>query len=96
MGVLEVGHETVGAGVQGVDDHFAVHRAGDLDAAVLQVFRDGQHLPVALAHRFGFKHKAREFAAVNGLLPDLALAEQFQTAGVEFALEFGEELQRLR
>jgi DNA-binding transcriptional LysR family regulator len=34
--VLEVGHEHLRAGVQRVDDHLALDRAGDLDAAVLQ------------------------------------------------------------
>ena len=39
VGVLEVGHEDVRAGVQGVDDHLPVGRAGDLDAPVEQVRR---------------------------------------------------------
>ena len=45
-GVLEVGHEAGGAGVQRVDDHLAVDRAGDLDAAVEEVGRERRHLPV--------------------------------------------------
>ncbi len=47
--VLEVGHEGVGAGVEGVDDHLAVHGARDLDAAVDEVRRDGRDLPVAVS-----------------------------------------------
>ena len=47
VGVLEIGHEDAGAGVQGVDDHLAVDRPGDLDAAVLQVRGDRRHLPVS-------------------------------------------------
>ena len=35
MGVLKVGHEDTRARVKSVDDHLAVDRAGDLDAAVL-------------------------------------------------------------
>ena len=38
--VLEVGHEHLRAGVERVDDHLAIDRAGDLDAAVVQVGRD--------------------------------------------------------
>ena len=37
--VLEVGHEHLRARVEGVDHHLAVDRAGDLDAAVLQLGR---------------------------------------------------------
>ena len=37
IGVLEVGHEHLRAGVERVDDHLAVDRAGDLDPAVEQV-----------------------------------------------------------
>ena len=37
VGVLEVGHEDLGAGVERVDDHLAVDRAGDLDPAILQI-----------------------------------------------------------
>ena len=33
---LKVGHEGLCAAVQGVDDHFAVGRTGDLDASVLE------------------------------------------------------------
>ncbi len=34
--ILEIGHEHLRAGVQRVDDHLAIDRPGDLDAAVLQ------------------------------------------------------------
>ena len=39
VGVLEVGHEPAGAGVQRVDDHLAVGGPGDLDPPVAQVRR---------------------------------------------------------
>ena len=48
IGVFEIGHEHVGAGVQRVDDHLPLHRPGDLDAAVLQVGRNRRHRPFAL------------------------------------------------
>ena len=45
--VLEVRHEDVRARVERVDDHLAVDRAGDLDAAVEQVGGERRHGPVA-------------------------------------------------
>src|SRR5260370_1189822 len=36
-GVLEVGHEYLGARVKSVDDHFAIDGSGDLHAAVQDV-----------------------------------------------------------
>ena len=49
--VLEVGHVDPSAGVEGVDDHLPIaRRAGDLDAAVLEVGRDGRDTPVAFAN----------------------------------------------
>ena len=47
--ILEVGHVAVGAGVQRVDDHLRVDRAGDLDAAVEQRRRQVGDAPVAVA-----------------------------------------------
>ena len=94
MGVLEIGHVTIGAGIERVDDHFAVHGAGDLDAAIAQVLRHGQHLPLALADGFGFGKKTRQFTPVNGGLPAAALGEQLQSPRIELAVKFGKELQR--
>ena len=48
IGIFEIGHEDIGAGVERVDDHLAVDGAGDFDAAVQKVGRDGGHLPVAI------------------------------------------------
>ena len=39
------------AGVLGVDDHFAIGRPGNFDAAVLEVGRDALDGPVAIANR---------------------------------------------
>src|SRR5438093_4850730 len=44
--VLEVSHEHAGAGIQRVDNHLAIHRTGDLDAAVLQIDRYRRTSPV--------------------------------------------------
>ena len=52
--VFEVRHEHAGAGVQRIDDHLAVDRAGDLHAAVEQVLRDGRDRPFRFADVGGF------------------------------------------
>jgi len=49
VGVLEIGHEDIGAGVEGVDHHLPVDRAGDLDPAVAQGFGGLRHGPHAVA-----------------------------------------------
>src|SRR5437763_10603579 len=48
-GVLEIGHEYVGAAIQRVDDHLAVGRPGDLDTSVAKIWRDRCGLPVGVA-----------------------------------------------
>ena len=49
VGVLEVGHEHPGAGVEGVDHHLGVSRPGDLDPPVGQVGRGGRDPPLPVA-----------------------------------------------
>src|SRR5688500_14611596 len=49
-GVLQIGHEDLGAGVEGVDDHLAVARPGDLDAAIVEVGGGGRDLPVGVPY----------------------------------------------
>ena len=56
-GVLEVGHEDLGAGVERVDDHLAVDGAGDLDAAVLEVGGDGRDGPRGFANLARFREE---------------------------------------
>ncbi len=94
MGVLEVGHVAVGAGIQSVDYHFAVHWPGNLYAPVLQIHRYGSNLPVSLADSPGFGKKAWQLASVKGVLTELALVKQLKTNGVELTLQFGEKLER--
>src|ERR1700733_3663188 len=47
--VLEIGHEHFGAGIERIDDHFAIDGAGDLDPAVEKIGRYRSDRPVALA-----------------------------------------------
>ena len=93
--VLEIGHEHFGAGIQRVDDHLAIDRAGDLDAAVEKIRRDRGDLPVALADRAGLGQEIGQFAGVEALLPLGAQRQQFEPARVEAAMQLGEEGERV-
>ena len=90
-GVLEVGHEDLGAGVEGVDDHLAVDGAGDLDAAVEQVGGDGRDGPLGVADVLGLGQEVGLLAGVERGLAGDAGGEQFLAAGVEAALQADEE-----
>ena len=75
--VLEVGHEDPRARVERVDDHLAVARgAGDLDAAVLEIGRNGRDAPVAFANLARRLEEVRKLARVDPLLPLGAREEQ--------------------
>ena len=93
--ILEIGHEDPGAGIQRVDDHLAVDRAGDLDAAVLKIGRDRRDLPVAGADRSRLGQEVRQAAIVEEHLPLLAEFEQRAPVGIEPAMQLGHEGQRL-
>ena len=59
IGILEIRHEDVGAGIERVDDHLAVDRAGDLDAAVMQIGWDRRDPPgIVIADMFGLARKS--------------------------------------
>jgi hypothetical protein len=64
-GVLEVGHEDLGAGVERVDDHLAVDGAGDLDAAVEQVGGERRDGPFGVADGPGFGQEVGALAGVE-------------------------------
>jgi hypothetical protein len=95
VGVLEVGHVGVGAGVEGVDDHLGFDRAGDFDAAALQRGRNGRDLPVAFADMFGFREEAGHLAGVDAGLAGDARLEQFLASGFESAMQLGDEFEGL-
>ena len=65
VGVLEVGHEALGAAVERVDDELAVGRAGDLRAPVLVVRPRRRDLPVAVADLLGLLQEAGRRAALG-------------------------------
>ena len=75
MRVLEVGHVDVGAGVERVDDHLAVDRAGDLDPAIPQVIGDGGHGPGGFANFGRLRQKIGQLSGIDFLLAILPAAQ---------------------
>ncbi len=85
-GIFKVGHEDLGAGVEGVDDHFAIDRAGDLDAAIHEVGGQRSDGPCGLANLFCVGKKIGLFAGIDALLAFVTRREQIFAARIEGAL----------
>ncbi len=96
VGVLEVDHEDVGAGVEGVDEHLGLGRAGDLHPPVGQRRRRLGHLPRTLPHASGLGQEVRPLAGPQPLPPLGPAAEDGPAGRAEAALEVGHEGQCLR
>ena len=93
VGVFKVRHEDFGAAIQGVDDHLALGRSRDLDAAVLQIWRDRGDAPVHIvADMRRFRQEVRQLSGVDGGLSLYAGAQQLVAAGGESAGEVSEEI----
>jgi hypothetical protein len=95
-GVLLVGEPHLGAGVQRVDGHLAVGRAGDLDATVLEARRRAGDAPRrVVADPLGLGQELR-VAAVRRVDAGLqAHGEQLVPGVGEAVVQLGEELERL-
>src|SRR5579885_1246855 len=63
--VLEIRHEDVRAGVQRVDNHFAVYGTCDLYATVLKIARNRRNLPFAVADLRCFRQKIEQPAGAE-------------------------------
>src|SRR3954463_8104922 len=81
--VLEVGHEHLRAGVQGVDDHLAIGRSGDLDASIAQIRRYGRTRPVALADLLRLRQEIEQLATIERGLTFLPARETLPTSRAE-------------
>ena len=88
VGVLEVRHEHARAAVERIDDHLAVHRPGDLHAAVLQVGGQGADLPVSGANVGRVPQEVGEFPGVQAGLTLLARLQQLVAARAEPGVQF--------
>jgi len=95
VSVLEVRHEHLGTGVERVDDHLAVNRAGDLDATVEEVGGDRRDAPLAFANRSRLRQEIGQAASVEMFLALLASLEESEAGRVELAMQVGEEGERL-
>ena len=95
IGVLEVGHEAVGAGVERVDRHLALGRAGDLDPPLLHVAGDRRNRPVALAHVLGLGEEVERLAGGQTLTALCTRVEQFDSRVRELPLQRCHELERV-
>jgi len=73
-----------------------VGRAGDLDAAVLEIGRSRRHAPVALADRPRLLEEVGQLAVPQPVRPLLAGGEQRLALRAELALEQVQELGRFR
>jgi hypothetical protein len=91
-GVLEIGHVGPDIGVESVDDHLAVGRTGDLDAAVNQARSRGSTLPgVILTDVLSLGEEVEELAIIEGSLAIDTALEESLAGRVEGAVEDGEE-----
>ena len=93
--VLEIGHEDLGAGIERIDDHLAIDRAGDLDPPVEKVGRDLGDGPVAVADRLRVGEKVRQFAGVEVFLALHPPRKQLEPPPIEAPMQPGDERERL-
>ena len=93
--VLEVGHEHLGAGVERVDHHLPVDRAGDLDAAVLDLRRHGRDPPVALADALRLGRKSGSSPWRSRSARSCRASSSSRRRGPNWRCEAGEEIDRV-
>jgi hypothetical protein len=67
--ILEIGHEDLGAAIQGVDDHLRVGRPGNFDAAIVEIGGDRSDFPVRFADVTRFRQEVGKLTTVETLLP---------------------------
>jgi hypothetical protein len=95
--VLEVGHEAAGAGVERVDDHLRLGRAGDLDPAVEQVRRRLRDAPGRVkAHGGRLGQEPERGPAVDLGLALRSALEERDADRVERPMEVCQEFERCR
>ena len=95
--VFEVGHEDVGAAVERVDHHLAIHGSRDLHTTTPQGLWHRGDAPVSRADRGRIVTKAEDFdAVVQPLLPRRPRREQGQPLLVEGGVHTPDNLQHRR
>jgi hypothetical protein len=94
VGIFEVSHVGISAGVEGVDDHLGFDRAGDFGATTLQRLGQRGDLPVTFTDVLGFRQEVRHLAGVDTGLAGNASGQQFLATGFESAVQFSDQFER--
>ncbi len=95
-GILEVGHEDLRAGIERIDDHLAIDRAGDLDTAIEEIGRQGGDLPVASADLSRLGCEIRQLAGIIARLTRLTRRQKLQPPLAELRLQARNKSDSLR
>ena len=95
-GVLEIGHEHFGAGIERIDDHLAIDRAGDFHAPILQCRRDRRHAPVRFTNGTGVGAEVRQFPRVEHRLPGFTRLQQGLAPRLKAPMQFSQQRDRHR
>ncbi len=93
-GVFEVRHKHFDVSVHGVDHHFALYRAGDLYAAILQIVRYSANFPFTVANGSSFRNKPWQLAVIDFLLLMNACRQQLITLWRKAGHQFSQKLYR--
>ena len=93
-GVLEIGHEHLGAAVECVDGHLWLGWSGDLHAPVVQVSRRRCDGPIRLADARGLRQEVEPVARGQPGGPSRPAPRGFLPARLEFAGQRTQELER--
>ena len=94
-GILEVAHEDLRPGVEGVDHHLALHRAGDFGPPVVEIGRCGRHPPGPFADADGFADEIGKGSSLERAAASPPGLQQRLTPGAEATLEIGHESESL-
>ena len=89
--ILKVGHEHPRAGVQGINHHLALGRAGDLDATIEQVLGRRGHRPRARPNLGGLGQEVGSQTGVELLLAYASTPKQLDATVSEGSHEVGDE-----
>src|SRR5262249_40365071 len=68
MGVLEVGHVTLGAAIERINYHLLIDWPGDFDPAATKIRRNRRYFPFAGSDRLGLGGECWHFSAIQSLL----------------------------
>ena len=92
--IFEIGHERLGARVQGIDHHLPVRWTRDLYPPVHQVVRDGSDPPRVVPHPPGGLREVERHSLIHPRLALSSPTQQVQAGGIEPSVEVRDELER--